>query len=445
MAGSLLLDTQRVPLSSTPWGPADELRSRQLRPGPGNAPDAVARNQRERLYGATVATIAQNGYEATRVADILELAGVSRSAFYRYFDNKLECFLATLDELAEMARTQVIDSYRDTSRSWDDRLRAVLEGVIDMIVAQPAAARIWLVELYAAGPEAIDRMERLADQLERLAANEIDATPERSDMPVEAVRAVLGGLRQVIQTRLRHGREDELPALAPGLLDWALNYSTPPTPLRRPRKPPRLPIPTPDPDEQRRKILAAVTTLVAERGYQEMTITEISQHAAVSLTTFYNHFASKQAAFMAAIDDGERQLVEVALPAYQNAPDWPHAARDVIHAFFAFNATQPAMAQVGGLRIFSGGAEGFDRHENATGRFGAVLLAGYHEHPGTSPIAAEAISGAVAALLYQQIRRHGAERAYEVAAIASFIALAPFVGPEEACALANEPWRPALV
>jgi AcrR family transcriptional regulator len=443
MVGSLL-DKPRVPLSMTPWGPADELRSRQLRPGPGNAPAAVARNQRERLWGAPGASGAQNGYEATRVADILQLAGVSRSAFYRHFDNKLECFLATLDALAEITSRQVIDSYRDTSRPWDERLRAVLEDVIGLITSQPAAARIWLVELYAAGPEAIDRMERMADQLELLAARAIGETPERSDMPAEGVRAVLGGLRQVIQTRLRHGREDELPALAPDLLDWALRYNTPPTPLRKPRKPPRLPIPTPDPDEQRRKILAAVTELVAEHGYQEMTITEISQRAAVSLTTFYNHFGSKQTAFMAAIDDGERQLVEVSLPAYKNAPDWPHAARDVIHMFFAFNATNPAMAQLGGLRIFSGGAEGFDRHEDATGRFGALLLAGYREHPGTTPVAAEAISGAVASLLYQQIRRRGAERSYEVAAIASFIALAPFVGPDEACALANEPWRPAL-
>jgi AcrR family transcriptional regulator len=443
MVGSVL-DNPPASLIVTPWGPAGELRSRQLRPGPGNAPDAVARNQRERLYGATVAAIAQHGYEATRVADILQLAGVSRSAFYRYFDNKLECFLATLDALAEITRRHVIDSYRDAGPSWDERLRAVFEGVVEMVLAQPPAARVWLVEIYAAGPEAIDRVERMADQLEALATRAIGETPERSDMPPEGVRAVLGGLRQIIHTRLRHGREDELPALVPNLLDWALRYNTPPTRLRRPRKPPPLPIPTPDPDEQRRKILAAVTALVAERGYQETTITELSQRAAVSLTTFYNHFASKQEAFIAAIDDGERQLVELALPAYENAADWPHAAHDVIHAFFAFNATHPAMAQLGGMRIFSGGAKGFDLHEHATGRFGAVLRGGYREHPDTSPIAAEAISATVAALLYQQIRRRGPERVYEVAGIASFLALAPFVGPEEACALANEDWRPEL-
>ena len=173
-----------------------------------------------------------------------------------------------------------------------------------------------------------------------------------------------------------------------------------------------------------------------------MTITEISQRASVSLTTFYNHFASKQDAFMAAVDEAERQVFEVTLPVFQRAPDWPRAARDVIYAFFAFNATHPEMSRLGGLQIFTGGAEGLDRHEAATERFGTAISPGYAASPGTSPIVGEAVSGSLAALVYQQIRRRGPERLYEVAGIASFLALAPFVGAEAACALANEGWRP---
>lgn len=427
----------------TPWGSAGELRSRQLPPGPSSDPDAVERNQRERLYGATVAAVAEHGYEATRVADIIAIAGVSRSAFYRYFDNRLDCFLATLDELAGLAEAKLTGVYRDKSRSWRERMRAVLDGFVEMVVAQPAAARVWLVEIYAAGPLAVDRMERLADRLELLASRAIDETADSSELPVEGVRALLGGLRQIIHTRLRHGREDELPALVPDLFDWVLSYSSPPVPLRRPRTPPRLPEAPANPGGQRRQILTAVTELVAEEGYQNITITEISQRAAISLSTFYNHFDGKQAAFLAAIDDGERQMLEAALPAYRLAPDWRRATRDAIHALFAFNATHPALARLNGMWIFSGGAEGFDRHENATSRFGAVLRAGYREHPGTSPVVAEAVGGSIAALLYQQVRRRGPKRVYEVAGIASFIALAPFVGADEACALANEGWRPA--
>jgi AcrR family transcriptional regulator len=428
----------------TPWGAAGELRGRQLRPGPSAAPDAVARNQRERLLGATVAAVAANGYETTRVADIVGLAGVSRGAFYGFFDNKLDCFLATLDELAELAEEGAIDSYVDTGGGLAERLEAVLERLVEAILAQPAAARVWLVEIYAAGPRAIARMDRLLDRLERLAAAAIGESPARAGMPREAVRAVLGGMRHAIATRLRHDRAGELPALVPHLVDWALGYSGPPQRLRRPRKPPPLPQPSPDPDEQRRRILATVTAIVAERGYRETTIADISARAEMSLTTFYDHFPAKREVFAAALDDGERQLVEVVAPVQARAPDWPRATRDATHAVLAYAAVHPAQATLGSLRAPAGGAVGLDRYELAVGRFAAMLRAGDGDAgaPDLGPVAAEAIGGTVAALLQRQIARRGAERAYEMAAIASYLALAPYVGAERACALANEGWQP---
>jgi Bacterial regulatory proteins, tetR family len=72
----------------TPWGSADELRERRLHPSNGMSREEVARNQRERLFGAMVAAVAEKGYEASTVADALELSGVSRSAFYEHFANK---------------------------------------------------------------------------------------------------------------------------------------------------------------------------------------------------------------------------------------------------------------------------------------------------------------------------------------------------------------------
>src|ERR1700743_2072969 len=72
----------------TPWGQASELRQRRLYPGGGATPDEVARNQRERLFGAIVAVVAKKGYEATTVADVLALRGVSRRPFLRPFPGR---------------------------------------------------------------------------------------------------------------------------------------------------------------------------------------------------------------------------------------------------------------------------------------------------------------------------------------------------------------------
>ena len=50
-----------------------------LRPGPGTPPADVARNQRERLFGAMVACVAERGYAATRVTDLVAMSGVSQA------------------------------------------------------------------------------------------------------------------------------------------------------------------------------------------------------------------------------------------------------------------------------------------------------------------------------------------------------------------------------
>src|SRR3954454_10306657 len=92
-----------VPLTMvrTPWGNAAELRDRKLRPGRGTPREEAERNQRERLFAAMVATVAEKGYEATTVADLVKLSGVSRSAFYRHFEDKQACFLAAIEALVE--------------------------------------------------------------------------------------------------------------------------------------------------------------------------------------------------------------------------------------------------------------------------------------------------------------------------------------------------------
>jgi hypothetical protein len=55
-----------------------------------------------------------------------------------------------------------------------------------------------------------------------------------------------------------------------------------------------------------------------------------------------------------------------------------------------------------------------------------------------SPIAVEAIAGGVHALIYEQIQRRGAEHLLQILPAATFLALAPFAGPQEAIAVANK-------
>src|SRR3954466_8637799 len=87
----------------TPWGDSSRLRGKTLPPGRGTTAAQAEQNHRERLYGAMVAKVAEKGYEATTVVDLVELSGVSRSAFYKHFSDKRDCFLAAIEALVEPA------------------------------------------------------------------------------------------------------------------------------------------------------------------------------------------------------------------------------------------------------------------------------------------------------------------------------------------------------
>jgi AcrR family transcriptional regulator len=426
-------------MTRTPWGSAEGLHSKRLPPGPTRPREEASANQRERLLAATVSVVAEKGYERTRVADLVAVSGVSRSAFYKHFENKHDCFLTTLDAVTGLAAPALLESFRKTSGTWDERLQTMLETLVTSVAAQPAAARFVWVEGYAAGPEAVRHIEQFDEKVEDIVIEALGESPERAALPRDVVRAVCGGLRKIVNTRVREGREKELFELIPDLVRWSIGYETPSVRLRRPRKPPAGLVPAPPPPiEARERILAAVTDIVAEGGYPTMKITEIARRASVSLTTFYDDFSGKEDAFVAAIERSLQQTFAATLPVYQAADDWPHAVAVALHAFFAVFTFDPPMGNLGGVGAYEGGEPAMKSRDDSIMAFYPFLEEGYRLNPHIPPIASEAIGASIYALMTHQVRHRGSKRLYEIAPTAAFMALAPFIGSEQAAAIANE-------
>ena len=87
---------------------------------------------RAKLLDAAVPALAEKGYHATRVDDIVRLAGVSHGTFYLYFANKEDLFRTLAERCADEA----------------DALAESL-GVVDAGAAGVATLRAWLVEFMA--------------------------------------------------------------------------------------------------------------------------------------------------------------------------------------------------------------------------------------------------------------------------------------------------------
>ena len=123
----------------TPWGDASELKAKKMRPGGGSRDARTQSSQRERLFAAMVATVSEKGYEATTVADIGELSGVSKSSYYEHFSDKQGGFLATVEALVGPAPQYAAD--RGLGGDGEQARRAFETG-IELIVSQPAAAKM---------------------------------------------------------------------------------------------------------------------------------------------------------------------------------------------------------------------------------------------------------------------------------------------------------------
>ncbi len=440
---------------ATPWGQSESLRDRRLRPGPGTSREDVVANQRERLFGAMVASVSRKGYEAATVNDLVEISGVSSRTFYDLFADKRACFLATLEAIIEAAvayaaqsagemvgdprpgGVNLPESAHGEGASWEERARRGFDAFAEMVVAQPAAARLAMVESYAAGPEAMVLLENAVAGFEWLTRQMLEQSPERAEMPAEMVAAHIGAQQEITRTRLRRGAEAELPELMVEIFTLMLSYRPPPEALRLVGRPPKTGPETIDAHDHAERALRAFAVVVSEQGYVNTTIETVLKRAQMSATTFYAHFHGKEDAMMAAIDSAGAQLVAAILPAFKRAPDWPEGIRAGFGALCNFLASRPALAQLVTVEVYAAGRAAIQRRVEALAPLERLVAEGYERAPEAPQIAAEAIAGAVYTLTYKRVRDSGPASLPSLAPLLTYIALSPFVGAEEACRVAN--------
>jgi AcrR family transcriptional regulator len=423
----------------TPWGNAADLRSKKMRPGRGNAPEESDRSQRERLFGAMVALSSEKGYEATKIADLVKLAGVSRAAFYEHFSDKQECLLAAVDALVEP--TIALIERAEDAGTGEARVRQAVEAFLGLVARQPAASKMVFVEVYAAGREGEAAIESVLDTFEHFGVSQLNEIPGRKGTPPQMVRAMLGGFQKVIQKRLYSDEANQLPRLAEDIATWGLSYPAPPGSLEGPKRRGRKPKSFTErqavahPPE---RVLRALAAIVAEKGYTATTVAEVVERAGTSQRVFYGHFENKEEAFLAALDSGSAQMLGTVLPAFRRAKTWQESVRAAYEAMFSFGIEEPEYTRLGAVEMYTVGRRALQTRDTVMEGLEALLAPGYELAPDTPPIAAEAIGGAIYALIYDQVKNKGAESLPELAPMATYMTLAPFVGADEAYERATE-------
>jgi len=183
--------------------------------------DFVSQNQRDRMLLATTELVAERGYQKTTIELIAKTARVALSTFYEHFSSKEECFLAAFDECISAA-AEVFGELVEPDQPWVDQISSGMEVFLEMVVTEPARARLCIVESQAAGGAALARYQAMLGSVAPKLREGRELNPRAARLPDGLEIAIVGGLSWLIHQRLVADRLDDIKALLPEMLQVTL-------------------------------------------------------------------------------------------------------------------------------------------------------------------------------------------------------------------------------
>ena len=206
--------------------PPDSLFFRALEPDEGwrGQKQATSASQRARMLDAITRAVADKGYSRVTVGDVVGLAGVSRRTFYEQFKDKEDCFLAAYATGTEALIEDMVEASvaLGTEAHWREVLGVAIDTYVGGLASDAAFARTFLLDVLGAGPAAVELRRQVYEQFVQqyviLARRAARQQPEIGEVPVVYLRALVGGIGELVQEHLLRKDAKSLPELAPVLV-----------------------------------------------------------------------------------------------------------------------------------------------------------------------------------------------------------------------------------
>jgi AcrR family transcriptional regulator len=177
---------------------------------------AAGPNHRERLVLGMVAAVAERGYGATTITDVVRHARVSRRTFYEHFSDKEACFLAAYDAVSDGVLGEIA-AVAPAGAGWEEQIIAGVHAYLHALAEQPAVARVFTVDILGAGPAALARrravLRRFATHVQGQVAAAIAGGAPVTPLADTAALALVGAIHELVLAALEEDRGAELPAL----------------------------------------------------------------------------------------------------------------------------------------------------------------------------------------------------------------------------------------
>ena len=162
---------------------------------------------------------AEQGYEATKISDIVRRAGVARKTLYDNFEGKEEVFLATFDSAVEEIVRRVEGSCAEADGGWEARVEAGLAAFLGYVAERPAGARLCLIEALSATPAATRRYEAALGAFVEMVGRNL---PSDDRLPETIVETLVGGVAWIVYQQIRRHEAERAGDLLPELSEFMM-------------------------------------------------------------------------------------------------------------------------------------------------------------------------------------------------------------------------------
>jgi AcrR family transcriptional regulator len=179
----------------------------------------IAVHKRRRIMDAIAELTAEQGYDATKIGDIVRRAGVARKTLYDNFEGKEEVFLAAFDTAVDEALGQIEADCAEVDGEWEERIQAGLASFLRYVAENPALARMCMIESLSATPAATERyeaaMQRFVDLVKR-------TVPQDDQTPATIEETLVGGVAWMVYQQIRRDEAAQAEDLLPELSEFML-------------------------------------------------------------------------------------------------------------------------------------------------------------------------------------------------------------------------------
>ena len=181
----------------------------------------VSSPKRQKILEGMLEVVGHNGYDAASVRMVLDLTGLYRQAFYDEFADVDACYLEALD--FGLARLEAVArSAGAAEESWQGQLRAGLGALLGLLDADPDLGRALIVEVHAAGPEALQKRSKAMKRVTDFIDSARHASAGAGSPPAIAAEGIVAGMHAVVHARLATGKGDGFRELLPEFMYFAV-------------------------------------------------------------------------------------------------------------------------------------------------------------------------------------------------------------------------------